>query len=99
MIIARQVFQARYGMGDEVVEICRQFAERIQESEPWMRLRVLTDLSGPFFTVVVEFEVERLAVWEHMFGQGKMQPWMGPLFSRMNELVESGSREFYRVVV
>ena len=64
-----------------------------------MRLRVLTDVSGPFFSIVVEFEVESLAAWEHMFGQGMTQPWMGPLFGRMAELVESGSREFYRVVV
>ena len=98
MIVARQVFQAKYGKGDDVVAICKEFAQRIQADEPSLRVRVLTDVSGPFFTVVTELEVESLAAWEHMFSREMSQPWMGPLFGRMPDLVESGHREFYRVV-
>ena len=62
------------------------------------RFRILTDLSGPFFTVVTEIEVESLAAWEGSFSEVMAQPWMGDWFGRMMPLVESGSREFYTIV-
>ena len=62
------------------------------------RGRILTDASGPFFTVVTEFEVESLAAWEGTFREAMNQPWIGEWFGRMVPLVESGSREFYNVV-
>ena len=60
--------------------------------------RILTDVSGPFFTVVTEVEVENLTTWETKFSESMAQPWMGEWFGRMTELVDSGSREFYTVV-
>jgi hypothetical protein len=62
------------------------------------RFRILTDISGPFFTVVSEVEVESLAAWEGEFRESMNRPWMGEWFSRMMPLVESGSREFYNIV-
>ena len=62
------------------------------------RFRILTDVSGPFFTVVTEAEVESLAAWEGGFREAMNQPWMEEWFGRMQPLVESGSREFYTLV-
>ena len=99
MIVVRQVFQAKYGRGDELVALFQEFNTRMQEgSEPGISLRVLTDASGPFFTVVTEVEVESLAAWEGKFRESMARPWMNDVFSRMMPLVESGSREFYTVV-
>jgi len=99
MLVARQVFQAKYGRGDELVALFQEFNARRQEgvgSEP--RVRILTDASGPFFTVVTEVEVESFAAWEGSFREGMAQPWMGEWFSRMTSLVDSGTREFYNLV-
>ena len=101
MLVARQVFQAKYGRGDELVALFQELNARMQETGetvPFPRWRILTDASGPFFTVVTEVEVESFAVWEQSFRQGMDQPWMGEWFSRMMPLVESGSREFYNLV-
>ncbi len=67
MILARSVFQAKWGKSEEVVAGFKEMAEamkRIGGSD--RRARILTDLSGPFHTVIQEFEVESLAEWERM---------------------------------
>lgn len=99
MIVARQVFQAKYGRGDELVALFKEFNARMQETPGALPpFRLLTDVTGPFFTVVTEVEVESLATWEGTFRELMSRPWMGEWFGRMMPLVESGSREFYNVV-
>lgn len=99
MLLVRQVFQAKYGRGDELVALFKEFNTRMQEAGGTApRFRLLTDASGPFFTVVTEIEVENFATWEGAFRESMARPWMGEWFSRMMPLVESGSREFYNIV-
>ena len=99
MLRARQVFQAKYGRGDELVALFQEFNTRMQEAgETTPRFRILTDATGPFFTVVTEIEVENFAAWEGEFSTAMNRPWMGEWFSRMMPLVESGRREFYTIV-
>jgi len=99
MVVARQVFQAKYGRGDELVALFQEFNTRMHDGgETALRFRILTDVSGPFFTVVTEVEVESLAAWEGGFQEAMNQPWMEEWFGRMQPLVESGRREFYTLV-
>ncbi len=99
MLVARQVFRAKYGRGDELVALFKELNERRQEEDQTsLRFRILTDATGPFFTVVTEVEVESFAAWEGSFREGMARPWMGEWFGRMMPLVESGSREFYNIV-
>ena len=99
MLIARQVFRAKYGRGDELVALFKEFNTRMQEAgDATPRFRILTDVSGPFFTVVTEVEVESFAAWEGSFSESMARPWMEEWFGRMMPLVESGSREFYNIV-
>lgn len=57
--------------------------------------RIMTDLSGPFFTVVSDTEYDNFAAWEAtgpaIFGDARFGPW----FKRMTALVESSRQEFY----
>ena len=99
MLLVRQVFQAKYGRGDELVALFRELNIRMRDAgELSPQFRILTDASGPFFTVVTETEVENFAAWESGFREAMEQPWMEDWFSRMTPLVESGSREFYTIV-
>jgi hypothetical protein len=95
MIVVRGVFQARYGKGDELVQLLKEG----QAMWPSGRSgRILTDLSGPFFTVVGESEWDGLGAWEDsvqvLFGDPRFAAW----FERMTQLVEGGHREFYNLV-
>ncbi len=97
MMIVRQTFQAKYGRGDELVELFREF-HRTAEVPNRDRARILTDATGKFFTVVTEYEVESFADWEVSFQRLMSAPEMGPWFARMTEVVDSGSRDFYHIV-
>jgi hypothetical protein len=95
MIVVRDVFQAKYGKGDELVAL---FKEAKAEWPPEYATRILTDASGPFFTVVVETELENLAAWEQSMVEVMAIPDFGDWFARMQPLVETGRRDFYNLV-
>jgi len=101
MIVVRMVFQAKFGKAGEVVAAFKRGQAIIQEIVGGQaRARFLTDLSGPFDTVVQEVEVESLAEWERT----RMKLFTDPRFREMQasgpsllDLVEGGRTEYYTV--
>ena len=93
MMIVRDVFQTKYGQGGELVALLKE----AQRDMPLGFQRILTDASGPFFTVVTEIEVANLGDWETLMAEVFSDPKFGEWFTRMTPLVESGRREFYNV--
>ena len=99
MILVRQVFQAKYGRGDELVSLFREFNKRMAAEEGgYPGFRILTDASGQFFRVVTEVELENFAEWEDKFSASMAKPWIGEWFSKTADLVDTGSREFFNIV-
>ncbi len=94
MIVVRDVFQAKYGRGGELVAL---FKETTQSWGENVYVRILTDASGPFFTVITEVELASLAEWEQQMARIFSLPEFGQWFERMLPLVESGRREFYHL--
>lgn len=94
MILVRGVFQAKYGRGSELVALLKEGQELWGGGHPsW----ILTDLSGPFFTVVSESMYPDFAAWQKEAQEIFERPDFSDWFARMTELVESGRREFYTV--
>jgi hypothetical protein len=60
--------------------------------------RLLTDISGPFYTLVLEITVPSLAAWEsnapRIFADKDFQA----NYQKMTPLVESGYRDVFAVV-
>jgi hypothetical protein len=98
MILVRDVFHAKYGRGDELVALFKEAFAQMPDAMQTGSSRLMTDLSGPYFTIVTEYEVESLAAWERQFAAMMAQPDPGGFAARMNALVESGRREFYTLV-
>ena len=94
MILVREVFQAKYGQGDSMVALYKEAQGKWLSEMP---SRLLVDLSGRFFTVVVEIEVESLAEWEARMAELFSRPDTADWFARMTNFVESGHREFYTI--
>jgi hypothetical protein len=95
MIIVRGVYQAKYGKGDELVQLFKEGNDLF----PGMNnSRIMTDLSGQFFTVVTEAEYTSFSEWEadaqKIFSDNRFAAW----FERMVPLVDGGRREFYTLV-
>jgi hypothetical protein len=98
MILVRFVCQARFGKASEVVagfkqsnEIARTFVG------PHVRARILTDLSGPFDTVIQELEVESLAEWERLREVIFANPEVQEAEAAAPNVIESGRTEFYTI--
>ncbi|MBM3947100.1 MAG: hypothetical protein FJ315_06865 [SAR202 cluster bacterium] len=98
VIVVRNVFQAKCGRGDDLVALFRDSFFRMSVLVPDLAPRLLTDASGPFFTVATEQEAPSIAAWQdwqrRMFSIPEFQGW----FAKMVPLVDHGSREFYNVV-
>ncbi len=66
MIVVRMVFNVR--MDSSVQEVVDSFKKNVDmfrdKTGSEIKMRILTDLSGPFNTVVQEMELESLAAWE-----------------------------------
>jgi len=100
VVIERLVFRARFGQGDQVAAAFRTWQEQFT-ARLGLSARVMVDLTGAMFTVVVESEYRDMAhvaeiadQLQTLFGEGEFQQW----FNSWQGAVESGSRELYRVV-
>jgi hypothetical protein len=94
MILVREVFQLKYGQGDALPQL---FGEARQTFLRDTSARLLFDLSGQFFTAVVEIEMESLAAWERRIAELFSNPEATDWFARLVTTVESGRREFYTI--
>jgi hypothetical protein len=100
MVVVRDVYEAKYGRGAELVTLLKDInSVTAPLAGREYRQRILSDASGPFFTIVQEMEVASIGEWERlsreMFASKEFQKW----FPRWLELVQSGRREFYNVEV
>ena len=97
MILLRDIFHAKYGKGNELLALFKEAEERWPDSG-FAEARTLTDLSGPFFTIVRESQRKSLADLESRMGKTFALPGFEAWFARMTELVDSGSREYFTIV-
>lgn len=98
MILVRFVCQARFGKASDVVAGFKQSAEVSRTLiGPNVRSRILTDLSGPFDTVVQELEVESLAEWERLRVTLFSNPEFQEAEAAAPDVIESGRTEFYTI--
>jgi len=93
MILVRQVFQVKFGHMNEVLEAMKSMPQGTQPTST----RVLTDISGNNFTLVVETKAESMdAYWNSLQEMFRSEESSGQpdIFS---EHIRSGHREFYTI--
>jgi hypothetical protein len=98
MILVRNVFRLKYGQARPAVALfkeARDLMTRLGHSTP---TRVLTDLTGPAYTLVLEQTYPDLMAWEKdgqsTLGQDDWRAW----YQRFTPLVDSGYREIFTIV-
>jgi len=96
MIEVRDVFQVKFGKIDQAVELFNRLRKL---SSPYAtggsHYHVLTDISGPMYTLVVEIVVPDLGKWESIRDAAFDQPGFGDWFKEFQLIIEGGRREFY----
>ncbi len=96
MIQIRDTLQVKFGKIDQAVELfTRPATPAPAQIVPGGRLEVLTDISGPMYTLVNEFAVENLAEYEAKRQEQFRQPQFEEWFRQFQLFVEGGRREYY----
>jgi hypothetical protein len=94
------VFRGKFGQSDAIVASFREWKARIG-ARLGAPIRLLVDVTGPLFTVVVEIEYRAMAHLDELqqreqelYGGAEFEGW----FAGWSAVTESGTREIYRVV-
>ena len=99
VLMVRQIYRALKWQVRPAVGLMRRYGALLVDSGVGRNPRILTDLSGPLFTVVIEIETDDLSVWERqrrqMFEKPEFQVW----FLQLLNQVDRGSHDIYRVEV
>jgi hypothetical protein len=100
MIAVRDTFRIRFGKIDQAVghfQRLTAFYPQVFPDLSGTRFELITDLSGPMFTVYTYSIFPSLQAWEDglqkLFATGFFQEW----FKDWKQYVEDGSREFYHL--
>jgi hypothetical protein len=100
MVVVRNVFRLKFGKTREAVALVKEGLVIQQRALSGVEFstRLLTDVTGPFYTLVLELTVPNLATFEtnapRMFAD---KDWQAN-YQKLAPLVESGYREVFTVV-
>ena len=100
MVVIRNVFRLKFGKAREALAVLKEgkaIEKRVMSGLQYSS-RVLTDVTGPFYTLVLELTVPDIATFEsnapRLFGDKEWQA----NYQKMTPLVESGYREIFNLV-
>jgi hypothetical protein len=96
MILIRDVFRLKFGKAKEARALWQE-GMKLTRKYGYGPQRLLSDLTGPYYTLVMESEVESLAAWEANFGKTMGAADWEAWYHRFSPLVESGYREIFTI--
>ncbi len=100
MVVIRNVFQLKFGKAKEAVPLMKEGLAIQQKalSDIKFSARLLTDVTGPFYTLVLEITVPDLAAFESSASRIFADSTWQANYQKFSALVESGYREVFTVV-
>lgn len=100
MIIVRETFHVKFGQTKEATRLFKEAIALMQKQGSGSRgIRLLTDLAGPpYYTLIMEDTYESLAKWEEDANKMKHNTEFPALYQKLIPLIDSGHREFLKVV-
>ena len=96
MIVVRDIFQVKFGKMKEAKDVWKEML-KLFPAEARAKLRLLTDLTGQYYTLVMENTHKNMTEWESSMAQ-MGDPGMGALYQKFIPLVDSGKREIFTIV-
>jgi hypothetical protein len=99
VIVVRNVFRLKFGKAKDAVAVWREgMANARKMGFSASSLRLLTDVSGPFYTLVFENTFDSLGDYENsartMMGNPEWRAW----YEKTLPFTESGYREIFTVI-
>jgi hypothetical protein len=100
MIVVRNVFQLKFGKAREAVALMKEglaIQKRVMAGTDFST-RVLTDVTGPFYTLVLEVTAPNVAAVESTMPRLFADKEWQANYQKVGALVESGYREIVTIV-
>jgi hypothetical protein len=97
MIVVRNVFQLKFGKAREAKESMKALIALNRKMGFAKEIRLLTDVTGPFYTMVLEMTFPSLAELEREQSMMSDASWKDA-YAKFVPLVRSGHREVFNVV-
>jgi hypothetical protein len=97
MILVRDVFRLKFGRAKEATALVKEGAI-IAKRVGYGAQRQLMDLTGTYYTLVLESTHESLSAWETSLKDTQGAREWGAWYERFKPLVESGYREIFTVL-
>ena len=95
MILVREIFQIKFGRMKDVKDLLKEMAKIMPpESKP----RILTDLTGPHYTLVMENTHKDLSAFEADMRRDLSGQDFAKWYQKFIPLVDSGRREIFTIV-
>jgi len=98
MIVIRNVFRLKFGKAREAVPLLKESVAIQKRSGVEFSARILTDLVGAFYTIVLEITVPNLGAFESQMPKIMGDKEFQANYQKFTPLVESGYREVFTVV-
>ncbi len=95
MYLVREVFQAKPGKAKDLVKMFKEAAPHLQKTEGFTTMKVMTDIVGNYWTVVVEIEVENVGGFITNLRSATMSDELKEIMKGYMDCVAGGHREMY----
>ena len=95
MYLIREVFKCKPGKAGELVKKFKQASQYIEDD--MKGIKIMTDITAPYWTVVMQYEIEDLGEFAKEIRGGTSQPEMENIMKGYMELVNGGYREIFLV--
>ncbi|HET7216081.1 MAG TPA: hypothetical protein VFL79_21010 [Terriglobia bacterium] len=97
MIVIRNVFRLKFGKSKEAVALMKEGIAIQKRAGVDVDQRILTDLVGPFYTLVLELKAPSLSAHEAAMPKVMGNKEWQANYQKFVELVESGYREIFNI--
>lgn len=97
MIIARTTFRLKFGKAKEAINIWKQMGEHFKGLKDVPQMRILTDVTGPSYTLTLEMSLRSLNEIGLMNYNWMTSDIAKELYQQFIPLCESANREYLNV--
>lgn len=98
MYLVRDVFRCKPGQSKSVAEKFKKGVALMKPMRGFVSARVLVDYVASYWTVVLEAEVESMAIFEQQMNEYSSSAEFRETLKGYMEQVEGGQREIFKIV-
>jgi hypothetical protein len=98
MIVVRNVFRLKFGKSKEAVALLKEGIAIQRRAGVEMKQRIMTDLVGTFYTLVLELTVPNMAELEANMPKALGDKDWQANYQKFSAMVESGYREIFTLI-